>query len=113
MITPASNDNTIEFAALTDVFYERWGTDQRGEECRGMLLNLDESEKQLLLPAWSDESLPSREALEEFTGVSSRENTDFLLFAAVKSLFLCPRMFVSVLTQEEIIRGHGDFPMTH
>lgn len=62
---------SIEFAALTDVFYKHQGTDQRGEECRSMLLNLEESEKQLLLSAWSDESPLSREAREEFVGVSS------------------------------------------
>lgn len=50
---------SIEFAALTDVFYKGRGTDQRGAGCQGMLLNLDESEKQVLLAVWSDEPLLS------------------------------------------------------
>lgn len=71
MITQRTMTTSIEFAALTDVFYKRQGTDQRREGCCSMLLNLDESDIQLLLPAWRGESLLSREACEEFTGVSS------------------------------------------
>ena len=53
-----------------------------------MLLNLEESEKQLLLPAWSDESPLSREAREEFVGVSFPGEHESPLSAAVKNLFL-------------------------
>lgn len=49
LITRCTVTTSIEFAALTDVFYKGRGTDQRGAGCQGMLLNLDESEKQLLL----------------------------------------------------------------
>lgn len=101
---------SIEFAALTDVFYKRQGTEQEGEGCRGMLLNLDEPEKQLLLPVWSDECLLSREAHEEFTGASSPGEHQFSsVRAAIKSLCLCLRTSVSVLTQEKIIMVSWEF----